>query len=210
MNPPNQDKPTNQESAPSREDPFGPFDLDGPEEPLQRFAVRDKDGRLRGTQIRSSSKRIWWLGGNGRTGLQGERLADLPLYGTERLARVPLDALLVVTEGPKDCQAVWRAGVAAVGTMTGAGGVPSLSALEVLHDRLVVLWPDNDPAGRTHMERIVDALRGVAREVRWVDGGLLAPKAGAADVPASAIASLVLRARVIRACVGSGSTVGGR
>jgi hypothetical protein len=55
--------------------------------------------------------------------------------------------------------------------------------LKVLEGRSVVLWPDNDEAGRTHMERVVTALSGVAREVRVIDwdGGLF--KSDAADRP---------------------------
>ena len=128
---------------------------------------------------------------------------------SERLSRVPLDVPVVICEGPKDTEACWRAGLAAVGTLTGAGGVPSCAALEVLRDRIVVLWPDADNAGKHHMGRIAAALSGIAREIRIVDVSGLPAKAGAADVPAAEIPRLVARARVLRVCGDSDSTVEG-
>ena len=115
-------------------------------EPARRYLVRDDRGRLLAVLVRTADKTMWWLQPDGRPGLGGLHPADF-IYGSERLSRVPLDVPVVTCEGPKDTEACWRAGLAAVGTLTGAGGVPSCAALEVLRDRIVVLWPDADNAG---------------------------------------------------------------
>jgi hypothetical protein len=49
-------------------------------------------------------------------------------------------------------------GVAAVGTVTGANGCPAPEVLQVLRPFRVYLWPDNDPPGKTHMERVAEEL----------------------------------------------------
>ena len=172
-------------------DPFGNFDLNELDEPAQEYEVRDAQGRLVAVQVRTFDKRIWWKTPGGKLGLGGIAMKELPLYRSERLRTVPLELPVVVTEGPKDCDAVWRARMPAVGTMTGASGVPSAASLEVLRGRVVVLWPDNDVAGHRHMERIADALMGVAREIRWLDVPGLPPKGGAFDVPFQDIPKLV-------------------
>jgi hypothetical protein len=178
--------------------------LPGLDEPAQRYRVRDSAGVLRATLVREPGKLIWWEGPDGRPGLGDLRVVDLPLYGSERLGRVPLETAVIVTEGPKDCQAVWRAHMPAVATVTGAATIPSMIVLEILRDRAVILWPDNDQPGFAHMERLAEALTGIAREIRWLQVPGLSPKAGAADVPTADIARIVSSyARVMRACVGS-------
>ncbi len=71
-----------------------------------------------------------------------------------------------------------------MGTVTGAGGTPGPEALEVLRDRRVCLWPDNDEAGRKHMRRIAEALHGVAIEILWFTWDGAPDKGDAADHPA--------------------------
>lgn len=190
----------------SRSDP-GPLDegdLKSLAEPAQRFPVRDAAGVLCATLVRRPDKAMWWEGPNGRPGLGAISVVDLPLYRSELMARVPRETPVIVTEGPKDCQAVWRAKMPAVATVTGAAAIPSITVLEVLRDRIVILWPDNDEPGFAHMENVAEALTGIAREIRWLQIPGLAEKAGAADVPTDQIARLVSSyARVMHACVGS-------
>jgi hypothetical protein len=195
-------------------DPFGELAFEDVSEPPRRFLVRGAGGNLLAILVRTADKTMWWLRPDGRPGLGGLHPTDF-LYGSERLSRVPLDIPVVICEGPKDTEACWRAGLAAVGTLTGAGGVPSCAALEVLRDRIVILWPDADNAGKHHMERIAAALSGTTRVIRAVDVAGLPAKAGAADVATGAIPRFVARARVLRAYaearVGKGSTAeGGR
>lgn len=172
-------------------DPLGVLESAGLTEPERRYAIRDASGVLWATLVRTSDKTMWWEGPNGRRGLGGVSVAEVPLYGSELLERVPLEVPVVLTEGPKDCEAVWRAKLPAVATVTGAAIVPSASVLEVLRDRIVILWPDNDEPGFRHMEGVAEALASVAREIRWLQIPGLGPKAGAADVPITDIPRLV-------------------
>ena len=80
---------------------------------------------------------------------------------------------MVVTEGLRPARALRAKRIAAVGTLTGATQTPSAAALEPLRGRDVVLWPDNDVVGVTHMARIAQALQPTANSVRlvkWVGG----------------------------------------
>lgn len=168
----------------SSSDPFGDFGP-LPDEPSRRFEVREPSGRLVAIQFRrpdpvSGGKLPWWTSPGDPGGLGGTAQAELPLYRCERLRQVPLEVAVVVTEGAADCEAVSRAHIPAVGTMTGAGGLPCSESLAVLRQRVVILWPDNDDIGRSHMERLADALDGVAREVWWLEVPGL-PKGGGAD-----------------------------
>jgi hypothetical protein len=103
---------------------------------------------------------------DGDLGLNGLPLADLPLYGAERLGASPL---AVVCEGEKAVQSLLDRGVPALGTTCGASSTPGQQALELLTGRTVYLWPDNDPVGLDHMRRILDVLHGIAADVLWLD-----------------------------------------
>jgi hypothetical protein len=190
-----------------RPDPLGALEFAGLAEPERRFAVRDASGVLWATLVRTADKTIWWEGPDGRPGLGGVSVSDLPLYGSDRLRQVPLEVPVVLTEGPKDCEAIWRVGLPAVATVTGAALVPSASVVDVLRDRIVILWPDNDEPGHRHMKGVAEALASIAREIRWLQIPGLGPKAGAADVPTADIARLVTSyARVTRTRVSTDGT----
>ena len=126
---------------------MGDLELAGLAVPERRYAVRDGSGAPWATLVRTPDKSMWWEGPDGRPGLGGASVTEAPLYGSERLKHVPLDVPVILTEGPKDCEAVWRAQLPGVGTMTGAAIIPAPSVLEVLRDRIVLVWPDNDEAG---------------------------------------------------------------
>jgi hypothetical protein len=140
-----------------------------------RYEIRDASGRLVAYYVRRDTgdgKQIWWEQPDGSTGLNGTCLEELPLYGADLVSDAGADELIVVCEGEKARDALEGVKIPAVGTVTGAAGTPGPEALEVLRDRRVCLWPDNDDAGRAHMERIGQRLRGVAAEVRiftWYD-----------------------------------------
>ncbi len=99
------------------------------------------------------------------------RTAELPLYGSERLAAADPSAVVIVTEGEKACDALLERGFVALGTVTGASDTPGLAALEVLRGRDVVLWADYDEPGRAHMARVAAALPGIATSVRVLHWG---------------------------------------
>lgn len=153
------------------------------------YPVRDASGRLFAEHVRQDrpdgSKELKWRRPGGGWGLHGMRLERLPLYGSERLAYMPKDRPIVLTEGEKACDALEAVGIPAVGTVTGAACTPGPAALEALRGLEVVLWPDADDSGREHMDRIAEGLEGVAERVRLFVPHEPAEKgADAADHPA--------------------------
>ncbi len=113
------------------------------------------------------SKRFTWRQPDGTPGLTGIPVVDLPLYGIDRLDGMA--STVVVVEGEKCAEALWKAGIAAVGTVTGAATTPGPAALAELGGRRVILWPDADPVGRKHMAAISERLAGVASSVSVVE-----------------------------------------
>ena len=134
-----------------------------------RYELRDPEGRLVAVHVREDGpqgKKLWWERPDGRRGLEGLRVADLPLYAVDRIAAA--DRAIVV-EGEKACEALLRLGLPAVGTVTGAASTPGDDALRPLLGRMVYLWPDHDDPGRDHMERIARRLYALGHtEIRWV------------------------------------------
>ena len=99
------------------------------------------------------------VGGCGRQARsQREDDRRSPLYGVDRLAALPPRTPVVVVEGERAADALNAAGIAAVGTVTGASGTPSVGALLALGDYDIYLWSDNDKAGLGHMNRIAARL----------------------------------------------------
>lgn len=139
-----------------------------------KYTICTSDGRPVAVHVRvdtaDGGKRMWWVTPDGRRGLGGVRVEDLPLYAIERLS----DAReVVLTEGEKAADALIGVGIPAVGTVTGAHSTPSAESLRPLVGRVVVLWPDADDVGRDHMARIAARLADLgARDiyvVEWAD-----------------------------------------
>ncbi len=150
------------------------------------YRVCDEHGELHGIHRRldysDGDKIVYWLQPDGRTkGLGGRALATMPLYGSERLTAHP-DAPVVLCEGEKAAQALNDAGYLAVGTVTGAAVTPNRDVLAVLQGREVLLWPDNDVPGVSHMMGIWQRLRELegtrVRLITWPDAP---PKGDAYD-----------------------------
>lgn len=139
-----------------------------------RFRIRDVAGQLVAVHVRRDSpdgKRVWLQSPDGSNGLPDQiGVRDLPLFGSE-LVPTYGDGVIVVTEGEKDASALLAVGIAAVGTVTGAGTVPHAAAVaSVARNRAFVLWPDNDAAGWAHMVALADVLRrSGAQAVRMID-----------------------------------------
>jgi len=138
--------------------------------------IRDTKGEVQAVHVRfdrdSGKECLWRLPGANEWGLKGRKLPTLPLYGSERIKEWAEDSPVVLVEGEKARDALASIYAQTLGTVTGAESVPGPEALEVLRGRSVVLWPDNDEPGRTHMECIAVALQGIAAEVRifeWPD-----------------------------------------
>jgi len=152
--------------------------------PTRIFEIRDVNGRLVALHKRYDGprgKRFVWKLPDGQTGLGGLSTKALPLYGSEKLREWPGDAPLVLCEGEKAAQALVDAGIPALGTVCGASITPERSVLRPLANRRVVLWPDNDDAGRAHMNRIAVLLRELGADVRWFEWPEAPPRGDAAD-----------------------------
>lgn len=122
------------------------------------------------TDFEDGSKSVMWRRPGLGDGLHGLPIAELPLYGTERLAGLHVGRTVIVTEGEKAAEALWHLGANAVGTVTGAASVPGEDALAVLLAFDVVLWPDYDEPGDRHMTRVAASLirlGGSARRLHW-------------------------------------------
>jgi P4 family phage/plasmid primase-like protien len=158
--------------------------------PRVSYPLKDADGKLVAVHHRRNkpdgSKMVWWSLPDGTSGLNGTPLGELPLYGSELVSGWSSedDVPVVVAEGEKAAQALLDAGIRALGTVTGAAKEPGPDALEVLRGQWVVLWPDNDEQGRSHMRRVAAALVGVAAGVCWYEWEGAPEKGDAADHPA--------------------------
>ncbi len=142
------------------------------------YEIRDVDGHVRAVHVRidrpDGSKTVIWRRPDGASGLGGARVADLPLYGAERMREWREDEPILLVEGEKACDALTEVGFQALGTVTGAASCPSLDSFAPLRGRSVVLWPDNDPAGREHMRKVARGLMfavGSVRVFEWSGGG---------------------------------------
>ena len=133
------------------------------------YVVRDAAGLPIAEHVRQDltggGKRFFWRR-DGRPGLRGLRSSELPLYGAERVAEWDPARPVFVTEGEKAAACLIGIGAQTVGTVTGASGTPGAGPLAALRGREAVLWPDADAAGLRHMERVAEALAGVASSIR--------------------------------------------
>ena len=161
---------------------------------LTRYEIKDIDGTLFAVHVRKDGtddqghklKHLWWEQADGKIGLNGTKLANMPLYQTEILRETHPDTTIVVTEGEKAAQSLIDRGIVAVGTACGAAVTPSEHVLQCLAKFPdVVLWPDNDEAGREHMGKIASLLAQAGSGARIVDWSMAPPKGDAADFKGS-------------------------
>lgn len=89
-----------------------------------------------------------------------------PLYNLPTVAGSPV---VVLVEGEKCADALMAAGIVATSLMGGSGTVLDKSDLEPLRGKQVVLWPDNDDAGRGFMTLLGGRLRAMGCDVRQVE-----------------------------------------
>ena len=138
-------------------------------------AVLAEKGRFETDDHRKSFR--WRLPGSERWS-GGVELKDIPLYGVWKLPED--DGPVYYVEGEKACEACWDAGLLAVTHGGGAGIKDFGTSLEVLKDRTVVLWADNDPPGAAYMALVSAKLALLGVKVRVVSVPL-PPKGDAYD-----------------------------
>lgn len=130
--------------------------------PVRRFRVIDPtNGKIEAEHVREDrpdDKVMHWER-NGKRTLGDKKLEDLDLYRLPELLKAPKGSTVFLCEGESDTDALAERGVLAVGTVTGGGKkCPSDRVLRPLVEYDVVLWCDNDTAGRLHMQLIADRL----------------------------------------------------
>lgn len=157
------------------------------------WELKDANGNLVALHVRKDTdagKTVKWRLPGGEWNLGGRSTNDLPLYGAEIIARAPVNVPVVVSEGEKAADALRAAGVMGVGTVTGSSGTPCAESLEVLRGRKVILWPDNDESGFSHMGRVAEGLSDVAAELLWYEWPEAPDKGDAADHPSIDVTEL--------------------
>lgn len=127
------------------------------------------------------TKSFYWER-NGEAGLNGLRPQSFPLFGSET---VPDDTdggaiVVLAVEGEKAQQAARRTGLPVV-AIYGADCIPDENVLGFLQFGTVVLWPDNDDAGQTAMDKLGRRLRAQGTQVHWFDWQDAPPKGDAYD-----------------------------
>lgn len=150
-----------------------------------RYEIRDVEGAHVADHIRHSKpgggKGFTWRLPDGTNGLGGRKVTSLPLYGSEHFKR-GTRLYTIITEGEKAAKTLIDAGYMAYGTATGATPTPDDDALAAICFGAVVLWPDNDEAGRAHMDRIAERLRALeVPAIYRLDWPSAPPKGDAAD-----------------------------
>ena len=131
-------------------------------------------GELVGYHIRKDlpdgTKDMYWEGVSGNPGLNGFPTKDMALYP------YPIEPAneIVVVEGQKCADALRDEGTPTHGTVCGSAVCPGDDALRPLVESgRIVLWPDNDDAGRKHMSEIAQRLHGLGATnlyiVDWAD-----------------------------------------
>lgn len=140
------------------------------------YSYTDEDGAVvaeKGRFETGNHKTFRWRlpGDEGWPGLGEMKLNALPLYGVARLHLRP-DEPVYFVEGEKCADACNERGLLCVTAGGGAGQKDFGRALEPLHGRDVILWPDNDGPGHAYMTHLQALLESLRADVRWVNVAL--------------------------------------
>jgi hypothetical protein len=146
------------------------------------YKIQDADGRCYGKRVRvgdGEEKQVWWQDHKG-SGLSPN---EFPFYGSEQADNWAPDDPVLIVEGEKARDAADVAGFDTLGTL-GTAHLPAEEFFEVLRDRVVILWPDNDEPGRQHMQKIAEKAHEYAAEVLVYEWPEAPDKGDAVDHPA--------------------------
>jgi len=158
-----------------RSDSWTPWRDRCPCPPIARYSYTDEDGTLLYQHVRGTHKEFafrrpdplsrsgwrWSLGDTRRV-----------LYRLPEVVSAPSSAVIFVTEGESDADALAAAGEIATttdaGALTGTGKKQWLSEWsEALRGRDVLITADRDAPGRVHARHVAASLDGIARSV-WI------------------------------------------
>lgn len=154
------------------------------------YQTFDRAGRLVATQTRRitpEGKECRWQR-NGKPGLDGMKVNELPLYGSQFIDKFDASLPVDIGEGQPATEALRSVMAQALGTY-GTGNEPSKEVLSWVKDKTLRLWPDNDPAdskgiikGVAHMRAIARAaMEAGAAKVIILDTRSLPPKGDAVE-----------------------------
>lgn len=161
-------------------------------EPEATYDYRDERGELLFQKQRFPGKRflIRRPSGNGWINKQVfEEGTRRVLYRLPDLLKEPRETVWI-TEGEKDCDRLWREGLAATTNYEGAGEAHTKSKWrdeysawlkEVFPASRFVLLPDNDAAGKSHMAAVAASLTAYGLTAVVVDLPGLEPKGDVSD-----------------------------
>jgi hypothetical protein len=105
---------------------------------------------------------------------------ELP-YRLPELIRAAPDVEVHVTEGPKDAESIAALGLLATTNAGGAGKFTAEHAKWFTGRQHVVLYEDNDEAGRDHVAKVAEALRGIVSDISVVSFPELPPGGDVSD-----------------------------
>ena len=139
--------------------------------PAHNAATGDLVGYHVRKELPDGTKDMYWEGVSGNPGLNGFPTKDMALYP------YPIEPAneIVVVEGQKCADALRDKGTPTHGTVCGSAVCPGDDALRPLVESgRIVLWPDNDDAGRKHMSEIAQRLQALGAAtnlytVSWAD-----------------------------------------
>jgi hypothetical protein len=139
----------------------------------RRWEIRDTANVLHAVHRRKDfddgSKELWWEGPDGRPGLGGRAVKDLPPYRAH-LSQPGRPTIHVEGEQAADALAplAESLNINVLGHVTGAPVTHSADAFRPVVSPRHYLWPDNDEAGETQMARTHEVLREVLRDEQGI------------------------------------------
>lgn len=135
---------------------------------IATYDYRDEDGSLLFQVQRFEPKKFVQrrpAGDGWEYKVQGTR--QVP-YRLPELVAAPLSSAIYIVEGEKDADRLAALGLVATCNAGGAGKWKSCHS-EHLKDRTVILIPDNDDAGREHVQKVAKSLKGIAAHIRIME-----------------------------------------
>ncbi len=106
---------------------------------------------------------------NGNGWAKGKPSGPRIPYRLPELLSAPAPALVYLTEGEKDADAVAKLDFVSTSASGGAAAPWDAAQTPFFADRHVVILPDADGAGRKHAQKVAKAISGVAASVRILD-----------------------------------------
>jgi hypothetical protein len=167
------------------------------------YTYTDACGTPVARKLRYQPKNFSWQRWENETWLDGLAGIKTPLY---RLREIQDEQMVAYVEGEKAADLGAKLGLAT----TTAGGVNTfrLEHTEALRGKDVVIFPDNDPPGLEHAQRVAASLQRIAKSIRLVELPSLPQKGDLYDYVEAggtreSLLKVISNAPVWRACSGN-------